>query len=213
MEAYIPPSLHSDAFHCPHCNAYAVQYWIELHKSAGRGAYNSHPNSYITRCSRCDDVTIWINKRMVYPITSSAPSPNLDMPDDIKNDYNEARDVCSRSPRSACILLRLCVENICKDIGAKGSDLNAMIKYLVQEKGLDPNIQEALDTVRVIGGEAAHSLEMDLRDDVKTAEILFKIVNHISVWAYTRPKEIRGIFDSLPEKKKAAITERDANST
>lgn len=78
---------------------------------------------------------------MVYPSTGSAPIPNSDMPDDIKNDYDEARDICLRSPRSACVLLRLCVEKICTRIGAKGSDLNAMIGDLVKEKNLDDEIR------------------------------------------------------------------------
>ena len=212
MENYVPPALKQNAFNCPHCGAYAAQYWLSLRRSPGVGSsgWENHPNSFVSTCSRCKNVTIWIKESMVYPSTGSAPIPNSDMPDDIKDDYNEARDICLRSPRSACILLRLCVENICASIGAKGRDLNAMIGDLVKQKKLDGEVINALDSIRVIGGQAAHPLELDLRTDKETAEKLFNIVNYISDSIYTRPKKIQDMFGKVPEDKKEAIKQRDS---
>ena len=210
MTDYINPSLHLGAFNCPHCNAYAVQYWMPLYSPINSSGNTTYSNSFVSNCSRCKDTTIWINNNMVYPSGGSAPPPNHDMPDNIKRDYNEARDICLRSPRSACILLRLCVENICKEKEAKGNSLDEMIGYMVRENELDKVIQKALDSVRVIGGQAAHPLRMDLRDDIDIANKLFIIVNYISEWAYTRPKEVHDMFDRLPENKKSAVVKRDS---
>ncbi len=106
------------------------------------------------------------------------------------------------------MMLRLCIQKICDDKIQGRVDLNEKIHKLV-ENGLDPQIQKALDSVRVIGGEAAHPLQMDLKDDVKTATGLFSIVNYIADWAYTQKKKINEVFDSLPDGKKNAINNRD----
>ena len=51
----------------------------------------------------------------------------------------------------------------------KGENLNADVAKLVK-KGLPVDVQQALDAVRVIGNEALHPGQMDLRDDRPTAE-------------------------------------------
>ena len=148
---------------------------------------------------------------MIYPSTGGAPHPNPDMPELIKKDYNEARDVVTRSPRSACLLLRLCVQKICDEKVPGRDDLNAKIGKLV-EHGLDDGIRKACDSVRVMGGEAAHPLQLDLTDDKNTATALFRIVNHISHWAHTRKREIDEIYKLIPESKTNAISARDTKS-
>ena len=202
MVDYIQPEVGKDAYNCPHCGSYSDQYWAQM----------MHGHHYIEsfrigECNKCKEITIWEDIKMVFPLTGNAPLPNPDMPEEIKQDYLEARDIITRSPRSACVLLRLCVEKIC-DEKVSGGDLNEKIGKLV-EQGLDSNIKMALDAVRVIGGQAVHQLEMSLKDDTKTALALFEIVNYISVWAHTSKKQIDSIFQNLPDSKKAAINKRD----
>ena len=96
------------------------------------------------------------------------------MPDDIKLDYNEARTILGRSPRGAAALLRLAIQKLCKHLGQSGANINGDIKALVAA-GLPPKVQEALDTVRVIGNESVHPGQIDIRDDVETAIKLFPI--------------------------------------
>ena len=162
MIPYVSPKFAEEAFNCPHCNAFANQTFQIFF-----GRTTSHEYRY-SICNHCRDIAIWTNGEMVYPLTSTAPLPNSDMPDDIKNDYKEASDIVNRSPRSACVLLRLCIEKICDEQNAKGRDLNEKIGDLVK-RGLDESIQKALDAVRVIGGQAVHPLQMDLKDDIPTA--------------------------------------------
>ena len=148
---------------------------------------------------------------MVFPRSGNAPLPNPDMPDSIKKIYVEARNVATLSPRSACVLLRLCVESICNEKINTTEDLNAKIKKMVQ-LGLNERIKKAWDIVRVIGGEAAHPLTMDLKDDKQTAIALFHIVNSISDWAYTSEKRIDDLYGNLPQSKKTAIDKRDGKT-
>ena len=211
MTDYVQPTVQAKAFHCPHCGSYSDQFWTKLSVYNGRASvrYDSYDIGY---CRRCEEITIWKDYNMIFPLTGNAPLPNTDMPDDIKNDYIEARDIAGRSPRSACVLLRLCIEKICNEQKVGSGDLNEKIGNLVK-RGLDERIQKALDSIRVIGGQAVHPLEMDLRDDPETANSLFGLVNLISDWAYTQTKKIGNIYDKLPEKKKKAIQKRDDAKT
>lgn len=207
MTDYVQPKVDEDAFHCPRCGSFSDQAWTGITKRTKYG--NQVDQRYkIGCCRRCEKISFWEDGKMILPSTGNAPMPNPDMTEEIKIDYNEARDIVSRSPRSSCALLRLCIEKICSE-KIKTGDLNEKIKKLV-EQGLDPNITKALDSVRVIGGEAVHPLKMDLKDDTTTATTLFKIVNYISDWAHTREKTIDGIFGSLPDGKKEAIKKRDS---
>ena len=210
MDNYTPPEAQKIAFNCPHCQAYSVQYWTGLRTSDGPMP-DEHLEFHVGCCARCLKLTIWKKNEMVFPSNGSAPMPNPDMPKDIRDDYLEARSIVEKSPRAACMMLRLCIQKICDEKITGREDLNAKICALVKQ-GLDSQIQQALDSVRVIGGEAAHPLQMDLKDDVETATALFQIVNYIADWAYTRKKTIETVFASLPGGKKAAINNRDGKT-
>ena len=210
---YAEPTVNVDAFHCPHCGSYSDQYWTLLRVSIGHhtAQITTNDNYRVGCCNHCKGATLWKSKQMVYPSNGSAPPPNPDMPSDIKRDYEEARTVIDNSPRSACMLLRLCVEKICMEKVSSGGDLNEKIKKMV-DRGLDHRIEKALDSVRVFGGEAVHPLQIDLKDDRSTATRLCRIVNHISQWAYTSEKEINDMFDDIPESKKNAINKRNGRT-
>ncbi|HNJ61220.1 MAG TPA: DUF4145 domain-containing protein, partial [Chitinophagales bacterium] len=81
-------------------------------------------------------------------------------------------------------------------------------KNLVK-KGLPPKVQEALDSVRVIGNESVHPGELNINDNREIAAQLFKLVNFIATKMISEPKEIDEIYNSLPEKKLKGIEERD----
>lgn len=208
MSSYVPPEFKKDDFHCPYCNVHATQYWLQLNRNTKSGIY-VHNEYWVSACNNCDNVAIWYKGKMVYPIMRTAPPPNEDLPQEIKDDYNEARDIADRSPRAACALLRLCIEKICNEKVSGSGNLNEKIGKLV-DQGLDSRIQRALDAVRVIGGQAIHSLVMDLKDDKDTAKSLFEVVNLVANWAYTQDKKISKIYDSLPGDKKKAIERRDS---
>jgi len=206
----ILPSFNEKAFNCPYCKAHAEQHWGPVYYYPEGGGVLS--SSYrIATCNQCKDSSIWKHKKMVYPQITVAPLPNEDIPDKIKDDFNEARDIVNRSPRAACGLLRLCIENLVSEVEKGTDDLNAKIAKLVT-KGLDDRIKKALDAVRVIGGEALHPLQMDLKDDQDTANSLFGLVNIIAHWIYTQTKNIDAIYDKLPKGKLDAIEKRDGNS-
>jgi hypothetical protein len=147
---------------------------------------------------------------MVYPFGSAnAPLPDVDLPASPRADYEEARSIVDRSPRGAAALLRLAVQKLCKALGEPGENINTDIGSLVH-KGLDPRVQRALDSLRVIGNEAVHPGVLDLEDDRDTAIALFGLINFIVEQQIRRPREIDALYDMLPEGKRKGIEDRDA---
>jgi hypothetical protein len=168
----------------------------------------SVPNGGVSRCPRCNQFAYWHETKLIYPFVSLAPLPPADMPDDVKEDYVEARNIVQMSPRGAAALLRLCVQKLMPKLGEKGENINDDIASLVR-KGLPVKIQKALDAVRVIGNNAVHPGEMDLRDDPGTANTLFGLVNLIVQDRITQPKEIELMYSALPQCSQDAIKKRD----
>jgi hypothetical protein len=213
---YIGPHFMGDAFNCPHCEAYSHQQWYDNINvksrliPAGKQHYDGEVNNlYFCFCSKCDHYSIWINEKMEYPKTSIVPLPIDEMPEDVKSDYLEARNIANESARGAAALLRLALQKFMLDLGEDSGNLNTDIANLVN-KGLPVEIQKALDSLRVIGNESVHPPGLiDLRDDPQTAHLLFKLLNLIVERMIIEPNEINEIFDSLPDKKKKGIQDRD----
>ena len=130
------------------------------------------------------------------------------MPTDAKEDYLEARSIVALSPRAACALLRLALQRLMPALGEKSGDLNTDIGSLVQ-KGLDPDVQKALDVLRVIGNNAVHPGEIDLSDDADTAAALFGVLNFIVEQRIERPQKLQTLYEMLPTGAREQIERRD----
>lgn len=208
QQPHTSPAFQATAFHCPYCNAYAKQIWHEARIWMGTSC-RVIDNLYLCFCDHCGDKSIWKNGRMVEPDVSPAPLPNPDLPSEIRADFEEARSIISRSPRGASALLRLCVQKLCGFLGESGKDINTDIAQLVK-KGLNPKIQKSLDIVRVIGNEAVHPGQLDLRDQPATASQLCTLVNVIADAMISQPKAIEALYSALPETKLQQIEKRDS---
>lgn len=208
-QEYYPPSFRQSAFHCPFCNVCAKQDWLELIQIFNHARYFVNVQGSI--CSHCDECAVWVEGVMVHPNFEGVQTPNQDLSEDIKTDYQEAASILQKSSRGSAALLRLAIQKLCKELGEKGKNINDDIKELVA-KGLPSAVQKSLDAVRVIGNEAVHPGQLDLKDDIDTAKALFKLVNLIADKMITEPKEVEAIYDSLPSDKKKQIEERDGKN-
>ena len=207
MPAPVPPTYNVDGFDCPYCYAFAGQTWFTLYYSPVTTARLTQWKASF--CARCKSFAIWLDDVLVYPLTSTAPPANPDLPADVGTDYAEAASVLPYSPRASAALLRLAIEKLCKFLGEKGA-LNDAIGALVK-RGLSITVQQALDVVRVTGNYAVHPGEIDLRDDRETARSLFALVNLIADAMISEPKRVAAMFEALPEGQRTAIEKRDAS--
>lgn len=232
-----PPELFKTSFNCPYCSAFAKQEWfwaacspimqrfvIEHGDSWRCEAANSPPPSVgdvlsgggtrriqcidFSKCSHCENISVWHGDELVLPKTQIAPTANPDMPEDVTVDYNEATSILVASPRGAAALLRLALQKLCKHLGEPGKHIDTDIKSLVA-KGLDVRVQQALDSLRVIGNEAVHPGTLDLKDDRRTATTLFHLLNLVVDKMISEPKHVQSVYDMLPESKRKGIEKRD----
>jgi hypothetical protein len=171
--------------------------------------YELFDNLWMSRCFSCRGYGVWINDRLIYPHIEFQVDANADLPEDVVRDFSEARQIVDASPRGAAALLRLAIQKICIHLGQPGKRLDDDIAALVA-KGLEPQVQQALDIVRVIGNEAVHPGTIDLKDDKNTAVKLFGLVNIIADAMISRPKRIQELYGTLPPTKLDAIAKRDA---
>jgi beta-galactosidase beta subunit len=216
---HIAPAIRQPSFHCPHCGVLAEQTWsANIHCSyEGRLANGTRgntsyalQNTMTAKCSHCQQTSFWVAEKMVYPLTGNVEMANPDLPDDIKNDYNEAKDIVNVSPRGAAALLRLAVQKLCIHLGEKGSNINDDIKSLVK-KGLPATMQQALDSVRVIGNNAVHPGTIDLNDNIEIAYALFGFVNIICEMLISQPKKVKEYYEKhIPVNIRTAIEKRDS---
>lgn len=165
-------------------------------------------NLYISQCYNCKKITVWVHDNIVFPPEKQGVQPNQDLPNEIIQDFEEARAIVGLSPRGAAALLRLCIQKLCKHLGEKGKNIDDDIASLVA-KGLNPLVQKSLDIVRVIGNEAVHPGVIDLNDNRDTANRLFSLINSIAEQMITHPKNVEKLYGKLPETKRKAIERRD----
>lgn len=218
MNKHIPPVPNEKSFHCPHCGVLSQQTWSNnIHCIYTRVLPNGSTLNadYVleytqtAKCGHCDDISFWVKQKMVYPLTGNVEMANQDLPEDIKNDYNEAKNIVNISPRGASALLRLAVQKLCIHLGEKGTNINDDIKSLVK-KGLPQAMQQALDSVRVIGNNAVHPGTIDLNDKIEIAYALFGFVNIICEVLISQPKKIQEFYEkNIPEGIRSGIEKRD----
>ena len=228
-----PPVFANDSFDCPHCRTFAHQKWYDARASnassppkieqsdlvgyIGKGILEigSPPHTQrlrgydISECQKCEKASMWIEGKLIYPLTSTAPTPNSDLPDDVLADYREAAQIFNLSPRGAAALLRLAIEKLCHTLVESDKTLNVCIETLVSQ-GLDKRVQQALDIVRVIGNNAVHPGHLLVEDNQDTVFSLFGLVNIVADEMITKPKQVGDMYSRLPESARHAISKRDS---
>lgn len=219
---YKMPAHNERAFNCPHCGAYAEQKWCKCYTenySEYGPEYNSSDISF-AKCYACFNESIWITNQnhesfMVYPETQLAPMPHVDMPQNVKDLYNEAREIVNKSPRGAAALLRLALDKLCDEVCEDckkpkySGKLDSKIGLLVAND-LSDKLQKAFDFVRVTGNDAVHELGLiDIKDNPEIANALFALLNLITEKMITENKQIDGLYNLIPESRRDKIEERN----
>lgn len=219
---YIAPEYKKESFTCPYCNVLAQQVWNETNITKLKGNtqfyfcdiyYQNSKNSKkisVSTCQSCKQMHLWYEGKMIVPLKSNVPMAIEGMPEKVKELYNEAREVYPISVKSAAALLRLALQHLCIELGGEGKNINNDIGKLVKEKGLPIQIQQALDSVRVVGNNAVHPGVLDLEDDKTSTEKIFDMLNIIVDNQIIQPKKIEEFYNSLPQGALDGIRNRDS---
>lgn len=149
---------------------------------------------------------------MLYPSASNIPMPHSDMPESVKELYNEAREIACKSARAAAALLRVALEKLTEELWETKWNLNTRIGNL-QKQWLPEKVIKSLDILRITANEwGSHAGQIDLTwaDNSDIVVKLFKLLNFIVEKTITENNEIDELFDNLPEDKKKGIENRDS---
>ncbi len=207
-----PPKFGETSFTCPHCRVFTSQAWRNERQSHNKqDPHDIRKDIYTSRCYNCADDAIWLGEIMIYPLISSAPKPDNNMPDDVKEIYEEARQVHVYSARAAAALLRVALEKLTVHLGETTGKLNTRIGNL-QKQGLPPQVIKSLDIVRIVGNEGgAHAGQIDLTgaDGADVVNKLFWLINYIIEKTINEPAEIERIAQALPADKLKGAEDRD----
>ena len=130
----------------------------------------------VAQCIDCKKFSVWIEQKMVYPSIRGIV-PHEDMPEHARKLFNEAQDVIGKSPRSACALLRLCLEQLVDYLGGSGKNLRERIESL----NLPPDLNEIFKACRIVGNQAVHPgiIEFNEPEGKELAFILSGFINLI----------------------------------
>lgn len=210
----VAPEFKKESFNCPDCNAFAHMKWT-LIRSVDY-FYKLHSAT----CSCCKEESLWISRlgrtannvlynKMISPHQSFSVLPHQDMPEDIKIDFNEAREVFNNSPRAAAALLRLSLQKLCKHLGEPGENINTDIQSLIAKGKLNAAITRAADTVRIVGNNSVHPGEMNSEDVDYIAAKMFELINFIVKKTITEPKELEDLYLMTPENPRNAAEARN----
>jgi Domain of unknown function (DUF4145) len=140
----------------------------------------------------------------------SYPAERLDfeptnIPTKIVASFEEAiTDHANRCFKSAAIMVRRTLEEICADRNATGADLKARIKSLGSTIVIPRELLDAADELRVLGNDAAH-LEAKVYDDVgkDEVELAIDLCKEILKAVY----QYRSLLDRLRTLQKIATPE------
>jgi len=193
------------AFSCPHCGTNTKHKWYYLAKGGiTEKGFNYYvgfvPDLNFGLCAQCNNFTLWLNEKLIYPSLSLAPKPTEDMPISVKKTFLEARKIVESSPRAASALLRLSIQKLIKHLGEKSRNLETAVSNLI-EKGLSNKFYDALLAVRILGKKAVKPGVINSKDDINTAIALFILVNMLVESTISQQRKVNQLYTSLPKPK------------
>jgi hypothetical protein len=164
-------------------------------------------NLHVSRCYNCKGFTVWVRDRLVFPIKGNEPldiieadfrqveedvqelednvpesdehvQASVEEVEEASEDFEEAAAILNKSPRGAAALIRICIQNMMPLMKETGKNLDENISSLVR-KGLEVEIQQAMDVLQVIRRNPGQDSDVDLRDETAIATRMLESLNEI----------------------------------
>jgi hypothetical protein len=98
--------------------------------------------------------------------------------EEASEDFEEAAAILNKSPRGAAALIRICIQNMMPLMKETGKNLDENISSLVR-KGLEVQIQQAMDVLQVIRRNPGQESDVDLRGETAIATRMLESLKEI----------------------------------
>ena len=164
-------------------------------------------NLHVSRCYNCKGFTVWVRDRLVFPVRGDEPpdvvevdfeevaedvqetaedvqhgdehvQDNAEDVEEVSEDFEEAAAILNKYPRAAAALIRICIQNMMPLLKQTGKNLDENISSLLR-KGLEVQIQQAMDVLQVIRRNPGQESHVDLRDETAIATRMFESLKEI----------------------------------
>ncbi|MGM0906859.1 MAG: DUF4145 domain-containing protein [Pseudomonadota bacterium] len=121
------------------------------------------------------------------------------VPEQIKNDYEEACKIVSLSPKASATLLRRCLQGIIRDFW-QVNEKNLYREIEAIKNNIDKQIWDAINAVRQVGNIGAH-MERDVNTIIEVepheAEMLTKLIEFVIEQTYIKREEQNQMLQSI----------------
>jgi hypothetical protein len=195
---------------CTKCRAYVE---TEEHGSFENLRNGDEPSAryVLLRCNKCRspilvhtanignlaEGDIWDEPTRLYPTEGERANPNA--PKDIRTAFEEAHSCYrARAYTAAAIMCRKTLEGICTAHGVNERNLMGSLKKMRDQDLIDERLFEWSDTVRIVGNEAAHDVEITVSE--ADARDILEFANAILDYLFS----YRDRFEKFKARRKAA---------
>lgn len=172
--------------------------------------YTPEPQWSVTVCVSCNSPSVWREGALVFPRASTAPGPHVDMPDEAKELYEEARAVLMDSRRAAAALARAALESFLKSRDEQPSHRNLQTRVGELRDQISGSLWQVLTALRIVGNDSLHGGEDGLvylylsNEDADLAEAFFGALNQLVEELVTVPARAAELYGMIPEAKREA---------
>src|SRR6516165_9963980 len=115
-------------------------------------------NLHLSSCHSCNGFALWVGERLAFPINVDK-TPAL-----VEEDLEEAAAILNKSPRGAIALMRVCIQKLMPLLKQDSENLNDSMSSLVR-KGLEVEIQQAMEVLQVLGNDPVQPTSLDTQED------------------------------------------------
>ena len=210
------PEFGREAFYCPLCGAFANQLWGVAYcfqDGGNRRALNNGDLWSLALCAFCQNNSVWLGERLIYPLARLGEESSPDMPDDVRVLYDEAREVAVVSRRAGAAMARATLELLVKRIDPDAPPRSTLVQRLDRIIPLvDTPLGQMLTFARHVGN-AIHATELPdeaivmVLDDDQTdgMELIFAAVNGLVEAKITRPRVAAEMYLKIPESVRERV--------
>lgn len=181
-----------------------------------------HPSYYIAVCESCLELILYVNHPFhddltdsfqgalesptepVWPLANRVDELPESIPERIRQIYEEALQIRSRSPSSFAVQLRRALEAVAIDKGFTVGPLHRRLEEMAFRGVLPGTVNEAAGALRLIGNKGAHADEENVSSqDAMLMDSFFKLVLQ---YVYVVPAELAKLSNRRPSPGSATPT-------
>lgn len=194
---------------CPYClqHFYTAEIFTPLGIDQNRHLFLQKVNCVACHrlivCLKGGDRTI----RMIYPKGSGRSPVSDDVPEEFREDYEEAALILADSPKASAALSRRCLQHILQEkAGVKDHNLYDQIQKVIDTATLPSDLVESFHTLRELGNVGVHPIKNANTGEIVPvepveAEWCLDVIELLYDFYFVRPADVKRRQQALHDKR------------